>query len=144
MAVVHVEEAAVLDQVPARLGRHPRDARLFRQFDDRGTTFVFVDRYAGDAGSVSALERSAKAEIAYYKSHYDAKVLSNKKAKVAGLQGRLIKMMGKVDGVETYFQLLLVAKGRMEYRLDWRSANGDRDADKALFERIYRSFKPKS
>ena len=114
------------------------------QFDDAGFTFVFVDRYVGSGGSSSALERSAKAEIAYYKSHYDAKVLSNKKAKVAGLPGRLIKMTGKVDGLETYFQVLLVAKGRMEYRFDWESPDGDRDADKALFERMYKSFKPKS
>ncbi len=114
------------------------------QFDDRGITFVFVDRYPGFGGSVTALERSAKAEVAYYKSHYDAKVLSNRKAKVAGLPGRLIKMTGNVDGVETYFQVLLVAKGRMEYRLDWQSPDDDQDADKALFERIYKSFKPKS
>ena len=114
------------------------------QFDDAGFTFVFVDRYPGSGGSASALERSAKAEIAYYKSHYGAKVLSNKKAKVAGLPGRLIKMAGKVDGLKTYFQVLLVAKGAMEYRLDWQSGDGNRDADKALFERMYKSFKPKS
>ena len=53
-------------------------------------------------------------------------------------------MTGNVDGVETYFQVLLVAKGRMEYRLDWQSPDDDQDADKALFERIYKSFKPKS
>jgi len=114
------------------------------QFDDRGITFVFVDRYPGVGGSVTALERSAKAEVAYYKSHYDAKVLSNKKARVAGLPGRLIKMTGQVDDVETYFQVLLVANGRMEYRLDWQSPDGDHDADKALFERMYKSFRPKS
>ena len=60
------------------------------------------------------------------------------------MPGRLIKMTGNVDGVETYFQVLLVAKGRMEYRLDWQSPDDDQDADKALFERIYKSFKPKS
>ena len=113
-------------------------------FDDRGSTFVFVDRGVVDAGFVSAVERTAKAEIAYYKSHYDAKVLSNKKAKVAGWNGRLIKMVGKEDGVDTYYQLLLLSKGRVGYFLDWRSNNGDRDADKALFERIYKTFKPKS
>ena len=113
-------------------------------FDDRGSTFVFIDRDVVSAGSIAALERTAKAEIAYYKSHYDAKVLSNKKAKVAGWNGRLIKMMGNVDGVDTYFQLLLLAKGRVGYCLDWRSENGDRDADKAMFERIYKTFKPKS
>ena len=113
-------------------------------FDDRGSTFVFVDRDVVSAGSVAALERTAKAEIAYYKSHYDAKVLSNKKAKVAGWNGRLIKMTGNLDGVETYFQLLLLAKGRVGYWLDWRSEDDDRGADKALFERMYKSFKPKS
>ena len=113
-------------------------------FDDRGSTFVFVDRDVVDAGYVSAVDRTAKAEIAYYKSHYDAKVLSNKKAKVAGWNGRLIKMVGKEDGVDTYYQLLLLAKGRVGYFLDWRSDNGDRDADKAMFERIYKTFKPKS
>ena len=114
------------------------------QFDDSGFTFVFADRYPGIGGSTSALKRSAKAEIAYYKSHYGAKVLSNKKARVAGLPGRLIKMTGKVDGLKTYFQVLLLAKGRYEYRLDWQSSDGNRDADKALFERMYKTFKPKS
>ena len=114
------------------------------QFDDAGSTFVFVDRFPGGGASASALERAAKAEIAYYKSHYDAKVLSNKKAKVAGLPGRIIKMTGKLDGLETYFQLLLLAKGGTEYRLDWSSPDGDRDGDKALFERMYKSFKPRS
>ena len=113
-------------------------------FDDRDSTGVAVDRDVVDAGFVSAVDRTAKAEIAYYKSHYDAKVLSNKKAKVAGWNGRLIKMVGKEDGVDTYYQLLLLAKGRVGYFLDWRSDNGNRDADKALFERIYKTFKPKS
>jgi PsbP-like protein len=112
--------------------------------DDRGATFVFIDRDVVSAGSVAALERTAKAQIAYYKSHYDAKVLSNKKARVAGWNGRLIKMVGTEDGVETYYQLLLLAKGRVGYFLDWRSDDDDRDADKALFERMYKSFKPKS
>ena len=113
-------------------------------FDDRGFTFLFIDRYLGSGASASALAQSAKAEIAYYKSHYDAKVLSNKKAKVAGLNGRLIKMTGKVEGLKTYFQVLLLAKGRYEYRFDWQSGDGNRDADKALFQRIYKTFKPKS
>jgi hypothetical protein len=113
-------------------------------FDDGGFTFLFVDRYPGSGASASSLARSAKAEIAYYKSHYDAKVLSNKKAKVAGLNGRLIKMTGTVEGLKTYFQVLLLAKGRYEYRFDWQSGDGNRDADKALFERIYKGFKPKS
>jgi hypothetical protein len=113
-------------------------------FDDGRSTFVFVDRDVVDSGYVSAVDRTAKAEIAYYQSHYDAKVLSNKKAKVAGWNGRLIKMVGKEDGVDTYYQLLLLAKGRVGYWLDWRSDHGNRDTDKALFERIYKTFKPKS
>jgi hypothetical protein len=32
----------------------------------------------------------------------------------------------------------------MEYRLDWQSPDGARDADKALFARMYKSFKPRS
>ena len=121
----------------------PATAGYGDMFDDRGFTYVFVDRDVVSAGSIAAIERTAKAEIAYYKSHYDAKVLSNKKAKVAGWNGRLIKMVGKADGVETYFQLLILAKGRVGYFILWQSVDDDRDADKASFERIYRSFKPK-
>lgn len=113
-------------------------------FDDRGYAYVFVDRDVVSAGSTAGLERTAKADIAYYKSHYDAKVLSNRKVKVAGWNGRLVKMAGVEDGVETYYQLLLLAKGRVGYHIEWTSADDDRDADKALFERIYRSFKPRS
>ena len=53
-------------------------------------------------------------------------------------------MVGKEEGVDTYYQLLLLSKGRVRYFLDWRSDNGDRDADKAMFERMYKTFKPKS
>jgi hypothetical protein len=122
----------------------PATAGYGDSFDDRGSTFVFINRDVVDSGYVSAVDRTAKASIAYYKSHYDAKVLSNKKARVAGWNGRLIKMVGKEDGADTYYQLLLLAKGRVGYFLDWRSDNDDRDADKALFERIYKTFKPKS
>ena len=39
---------------------------------------------------------------------------------------------------------LMLPPGRYEYRFDWQSGDGNRDADKALFERIYKTFKPKS
>jgi hypothetical protein len=113
-------------------------------FDDRGSTFVFVDRDVVSAGSVAALERTVKAQKAYFKSHYDAKVVSDKKASVAGWKGRLIKMTGYNDGLETYFQLLMLTKGRVGYFIEMQTVDDDRDADKALFERIYKSFKPKS
>jgi len=113
-------------------------------FDDRASTFVTVDRDVVDAGSVAALERTVKAQKAYFKSHYDAKVVSDKKANVAGWKGRLIKMTGYNEGLETYFQLLLLTKGRVGYFIEMQSVDDSRDEDKALFERIYTTFKPRS
>ena len=113
-------------------------------FDDRGSMFVFVDRDVVSAGSVAALERTAKAEIAYYKSHYDAKVLSNKKAKVAGWNGRLIKMTATSTAWRPTSSCCCWPRVEWATSLDWSSEDDDREADKALFERMYKSFKPKS
>lgn len=38
----------------------------------------------------------------------------------------------------------MLTKGRVGYFIEWQSDDDDRDADKALFERIYKSFKPRS
>ena len=109
--------------------------------DDRGATVIYIDKDVVGAGSDADLARTAKSEIAYYKSHYDATVLSNKKVKVGSWKGRLVRMTGNEEGLETYFQLLLLAKGRTGYFVDWRSMDDNREADTALFERIYTSFK---
>ena len=61
VAGLHVEEAEVLDEVPARLGLTPATPGYADSFDDRGSTFVFVDRDVVDAGYVSAVDRTAKA-----------------------------------------------------------------------------------
>jgi PsbP-like protein len=114
------------------------------RFDDGGANVVFIDRDVVDAGGTVDLPGTAKQEVAYHKSHYDAKLLSNKKVKVAGWPGRLLKFTGYDEGLETYFQLLLVAKGRVGYFIEWQSVDDDRKADQAFFERIYKSFKPKS
>ena len=113
-------------------------------FDDRASTFVFVDRDVVDAGSVAALERTVKAQKAYFKSHFDAKVVSDRKVNVAGWKGRLVKMTGYNEGLETYFQLLMLTKGRVGYFLEMQTVDDSRDEDKTLFERIYKTFKPRS
>ena len=113
------------------------------RLDDGFATVVFISRDTVASGRVASLAETAESEIDYMKSHYKTKLLSNKKVKVAGWSGRLLKFTGTDDGVKTYFQLLLLAKGRVGYFLEWRSPEDDRKADQALFAKIYKTFKPR-
>ena len=82
--------------------------------------------------------------IATIKSHYKAKLLSNKKVKVGSWPGKLLTFNGVDNGRKIYIQELILAKGKAAYFIDMFSDRGKATADKALFKKIYKTFKPKS
>ena len=89
-----------------------------------------------------SLSLTASHDIAYYKSHYKAKVLVNKNITVAGWPARLIIFSGVDNGVKMQFQRLNVAKGRVGYFIVMDGLLEDAKADKTLFRKIYLTFRP--
>ncbi len=69
-------------------------------------------------------------------------MLSNKAVKVAGWSGRLLILSGTYEGRKVLFQLLLLAKGKVGYGIDMYGDLENAIADKALFKKIYTTFRP--
>jgi hypothetical protein len=120
----------------------PGSAGLADQFDDYGSQYVYVSRDTVN-GTIS-VNLTVTHQIAYYKSHYKAKLLSRKSVTVAKWPGRLLTFKGTDDGQNLYFQVLILGKGRVAYFVEWLSLDDDRKADQAMFKKIYKTFKPRS
>jgi hypothetical protein len=118
----------------------PGTAKLADQIDDYVNHYVFLSRDT-EPRTVS-LNLSATHAIATIKSHYKAKLLSNKKVKLRGWPGRLLTFNATQDGRKIYIQELILAKGKAGYFIDMFSDRGNAAKDKALFKKIYRTWKP--
>ena len=118
----------------------PGSAKRSDLFDDARSTWVYVDRDTIRTGTVS-LGITQSNQIAYYKSHYKAKLLTKKSLKVAGWPARLLTFRGTDDGQKLYIQVLFVAKGRAGYFLRMFTFDGNRKADQALFKKIWKTFR---
>ncbi len=113
--------------------------------DDFAGSVIYIQRDRVSNDSTVSLKETAAHEIAYYKSHYDAKLLSEEVVTfTGGWKGRLMRLAGYENATNTYFQLLLVGKNRIGYFVEWRSIDDDRAADDALFEQIYTTFRPRT
>ena len=119
----------------------PGSAKIADQFDFYAYPYAYVSRDVRPTGTVS-LSLTATHEIAYYKSHYKAKVVLNKSVKVAGWPGRLLIFSGLDDGFMMQFQVLILARGRVAYFISMDGFFGAGKADKALFKKMYSTFKP--
>jgi hypothetical protein len=90
-----------------------------------------------------SLSRSTTSNIAWYKSHHSAVLLTNKSLKVAGWTARLLIFSGVNSyGEQLLYQRLEVVKGRVGYYIDMDSNLDGATADKALFKQFYLTFKP--
>lgn len=119
----------------------PGSAKLADQFDGYDYPYLLISR--DTVSGLASVSLTVTHDIAYYKSHFHAKVVYNKAIKVAGWSGRLMMFSGVHDGRKVLFQHLILAKGRAGYLIDM---DGDLDAaaaDKALFKKIYLTFRPK-
>ncbi len=79
--------------------------------------------------------------VAYFKSHYKAKVISNKPIKLAGWSGRIVTLRGKDQGQTILIQHILVAKGRVGYTIEMWGDDGGAASDRALFKQIYGTWR---
>jgi hypothetical protein len=121
----------------------PGSAKFADQFDSYGYPYVYVSRDVVSSGSTASISLTASHDIAYYKSHFKAKVLVNKNITVAGWPARLLIFSGVDNGVKMYFQRLNVARGRVGYFITMDGLYQDAKADKTLFRKIYLTFKPR-
>ena len=110
------------------------------QFDDFGSHFVYVFR---DTVSTSVdLNGTVAQEKALYKSHYKAKLLTDKVVHVGAYSGRILTFNGVNDGRNFYIQVVIIKRGKVGYFIEMWSNPGAEAADRKLFLRIYNSFKP--
>jgi hypothetical protein len=117
-------------------------SRLADQFDAYGYPYVYVDR---DVVSGSAsVSLTVTHDIAHYKSHYHAKLISNKSIRLAGgYVGRILVFTGTDQGLKATFQHIIVAKGKVGYFIDMVSDFSQTAADKVLFKKIYTTWRPR-
>jgi len=121
----------------------PGSAKFSDQFDGYGYPYVYVSRDVVSSGSTASISLTTSHNIAYYKSHYKAKVLVNKAITVAGWPGRLLIMSGVDNGVKMQFQRVHLARGRVGYFIIMDGLYQDGKPDKTLFRKIYLTFKPR-
>jgi hypothetical protein len=112
-------------------------------FHDGGWTVLIVSNDVVGSDSSASVSNTVQTQVANFVTEFGAELLSNDIVTVAGWNGRLITLSGVDDGLNTYFQLLLVAKDRVGYFVEMRSVDDDREADSAMFRTIYESFEPR-
>ena len=118
----------------------PGTAKTSDQFDEFGLPAVFVDR--ATVSGIASVSLTVTRDIAWYKSHYKTKVLSNKAIKVAGWSGRMLIMSGTYEGRKVLFQHIILARGKVGFFLDMYGDLENATADKALFKKFYGTFRP--
>lgn len=91
---------------------------------------------------VASVSLTATHDIAYFKSHYNAMLQSNKPITLAGWSGRILTFKGSHAGLTMLYQHILIAKGHVGYSLDLEGDYATATADKALFNTIYKTFRP--
>jgi hypothetical protein len=117
----------------------PGTTKTADQFDDYVAPWVTV--YRDTVSGVASVNLTVTRDIAYYKSHYKAKLLSNKPIKLDGWLGRILTFKGTRDGRTLLMQHIIIAKGRTGYFIDM---DGDYDhaaPDKALFKTMYKTWR---
>jgi hypothetical protein len=117
----------------------PGSARLSDAFDAYDYPYVYVAR--DTVSGIASVSLTITSDVAYLKSHYKAKVVSNKAIKLAGWPGRIITLRGSDKGLAVLIQHIIVAKGRVGYTIDMWGEYAKAAADRALFKRIYGTWR---
>ena len=117
----------------------PGDAKTPDEYDGFGPPWVYVSR--DTVSGVASINLTMTRDIAYYKSHFKAKVVSNKAIKLDGWPGRIITFKGSRNGRVLLMQHIILAKGRVGYFLDMDGDYENRTADKAMFKAIYKTWR---
>ena len=120
----------------------PGTSKRADQYDDFSSHFVYVSR---DTVSTTVdLAGTVADEKALLKSHYKAKLLTDKKISLGSYSGRILTFNGVSDGRKLYLQIIVIKRGAVGYFIEMFSDRGNEAADRKLFYRMYKSFKPTS
>jgi hypothetical protein len=119
----------------------PGNANFADHFADFGYPTLDVYRETVSAGKIS-LSYFLSADIAFYKSHFNAKLLSSKPIKLAGYTGRLLVFSTEVLARPILIQRIILTKGRRAYAITLRSDESASAHDREYFKRIYETFDP--
>jgi hypothetical protein len=121
----------------------PGSARLTDQFDGFGYPYVYIWRDVVPAGRYASVSLTVSHDIATTKSHYHAKVVSNKSIRLAGgYSGKIVVYTGTDHGLKITIRRIFVAKGRVGYFLDLFGDSTAATGDAALFKKMYLSWRP--
>ena len=111
------------------------------RFDGFGPPNVFASRDTV-AGTIS-VSRTVSSAVAYMKSHYKAKLKSNKSIRLRGWKGRILTFDATEGGVKYRVQTIILGKGRVAYFLEMWGLAENAKADAALFKKIYKTWRVK-
>lgn len=120
----------------------PGSAKMADQIDDYSSHFVYVSR--DTVSTFVDLAGTVTQEKALLKSHYKAKPLTDKRVSVGSYSGRLLTFTGVNEGRKLYMQVLILKRGAVGYFVEMFSDTGTQPADRKLFQKMYRTFKPTS
>jgi hypothetical protein len=118
----------------------PGSAGHSDQFDDYQSHYVTVFR--DTVSTFVDLNGTVSQEIALMKSHYKAKLLTNKLVHVGAYSGKILTFTATDNSRKFYVQIVIIKRGAVGYFIDMWSDPGNEAADRKLFLRIYNSFKP--
>lgn len=119
----------------------PGTSKLSDQFDDFESTFLYVWR--DTVSGTASVNLTVSHDIAYYKSHFKAKLSSNKPIRLAGWPGRILIFTGVDNGQKVLIQRIVIAKGSAGYSLTMWSDLSDAAAAKATFKKMYLTWRPR-
>jgi hypothetical protein len=118
----------------------PGSARVADQFDAFGYPYVYISR---DTVSTSvSVSLTVTHDIAYNKSHYKAKLKSNKAISLHGYSGRILVFEGTDNGLKVRIERIIIARGKVGYFLSLYADRVTATADHATFKKLYQSWKP--
>jgi hypothetical protein len=119
----------------------PGSAGYPDQFDDYGYPYVYIDR--DTVAGTASVNLTIPHEVAYFKSHYKAKLVSTTKVRLAGgYVGKMLTYNGTDQGVKVVIREVLVAKGHHGYFLTMYGETAKAKADLATFKRMYGTWRP--
>jgi hypothetical protein len=118
----------------------PGTTKLSDAFDHFDYPYIYVFRDTV-TGSVS-ISATVTAQVAFYKSHYKAKLVSNASITLAGWSGRLLTFSGVDDGLKVIIKEAIVGKGKVGYFITMFGEPANAEADRDLFKKMYLTWRP--
>jgi hypothetical protein len=119
----------------------PGDKTSFDGFDSFAEPRFYVGHHV-ESYTIDVADY-IRQDIAYYKSKFKAKVVSNKPIKLASSYvGRIVEFLGDESGTKVGISHILVAKGKSYYELNFWIDDPATSAGRELFPEIYKSWRP--